>query len=240
MSAKLASVIAMRAMARFVLFAVAAFVLGWMGWAVVSWLRYGHATRARVADARAVRFLPGCEVAEMFETTVAAPAQLTFSVAENTSLDASSMMRAIFRGRELLMRSRAEQPLVRAGVVDQMRAIGWGVLSDSSHREIVLGAVTQPWRSNVAFHALPLEEFRAFDQPGHVKIVVTIAADSIDDTTSTLRIETLARATDSGARKLFRRYWAVFSPGILLIRVVALGNVKREAERRFRRRSSVQ
>jgi len=37
--------------------------------------------------------------------------------------------------------------------------------------------------------------------------------------------------TDSMARERFRRYWAVLSPGILIIRYEGLRLVKAEAER---------
>ncbi len=37
------------------------------------------------------------------------------------------------------------------------------------------------------------------------------------------------------ARERFRRYWAMFSPGILIIRYEGLRLVKAEAERRVRR-----
>jgi hypothetical protein len=38
-------------------------------------------------------------------------------------------------------------------------------------------------------------------------------------------------ATDAEARARFRRYWAVTSPGILLIRKLALRLLKADAER---------
>ena len=47
------------------------------------------------------------------------------------------------------------------------------------------------------------------------------------------RTETRVHTTDARSRRLFRRYWAVFSPGILLIRRASLKLVKAEAERRF-------
>jgi len=39
-------------------------------------------------------------------------------------------------------------------------------------------------------------------------------------------------ATDPAARRKFRRYWSIFSPGIVLIRRVALRLTKLDAERR--------
>jgi hypothetical protein len=48
------------------------------------------------------------------------------------------------------------------------------------------------------------------------------------------RTETRAVATDPGARKKFRLYWSIFSPGILLIRSAMVAALKVEAERRWR------
>jgi hypothetical protein len=40
--------------------------------------------------------------------------------------------------------------------------------------------------------------------------------------------------TDPASRERFRRYWSLFSPGILVIRYEALRMVRAEAERRAR------
>jgi hypothetical protein len=208
-------------------------VVGWATWALVSWVRYGHDSGTRTGVG-AEHFLPDFEVAELFRTRVHAPARLTLSVAQSTSLNSTTLIRGIFRARELLMRGRIEKPFPAGGLVDQMLALGWSTLDSVPHREIVLGTVTQPWRGDVVFRALSPDSFIAFHEPGFVKIVVVIAATPVDDSTSVLRIETLVATTDSSARKRFRRYWSVFSPGILLIRPLALRAVKRDAEERYR------
>ena len=46
-----------------------------------------------------------------------------------------------------------------------------------------------------------------------------------------LRTETRVVTTDPESRERFRRYWSVFSPGIVLIRYEVLRMVKAEAER---------
>jgi hypothetical protein len=222
-----------RTVLRWAILASSAFVLGWLIWATVSWARYGHESRSAYIGDQVQRFLPDYEVEELFQADVRAPAPLTFAVAEEMRLDASPVIRAIFRGRERLMGTGASKPFPPGGVVEQMRSMGWGVLGSSPHGEIVLGAVTQPWKRDVVFRALPPGEFAAFHTPGFVKIVVTIAALSIDSGTSRLEIGTYVATTDPIARARFRRYWAVFSPGILLIRAIALNAVKREAEQRY-------
>ena len=52
------------------------------------------------------------------------------------------------------------------------------------------------------------------------------------------RTETRAVATDDFARLKFRRYWALVSPGVALIRQASLGPLKAEAERRASRERS--
>ncbi len=229
-----------RTVVQWVLFALGAFVLGWLIWAAVSWAGYGRGSRTAYISDQARRFLPDYEVEEQFRANVRAPAPLTFAVAEEMSLDASPVIRAIFRARECFLGSGASKPLPAGGVVEQMRSMGWGVLSSSPQREIVLGAVTQPWNRDVVFRALSPGEFAAFHSPGFVKIVVTIAASPIDSGTSRLEIGTYVATTDPVARARFRSYWAVFSPGILLIRAIALSAVKSEAEHRYQMRRSTQ
>ena len=222
-----------RTVVRWMLLALVAFVLGWLIWAVVSWAGYGRGSRPAHISDPARQFLPDYEVEELFRANVRAPAPLTFAAAEDMRLDALPVIRAIFRARERLMGSGASKPFPAGGVVEQMRSMGWGVLSSSPQREIVLGAVTQPWNRDVVFRALSPGEFAAFHSPGFVKIVVMIAASPIDSGTSRLEIGTYVATTDPVARARFRRYWAVFSPGILLIRAIALSAVKSEAEHRY-------
>jgi len=97
-----------------------------------------------------------------------------------------------------------------------------------------MGAVTQPWMANVVFRALPPAEFAAFDEPGYAKIVWTLRADPIAAEESLFRTETRVNTTDPEARRKFRWYWSLVSPGVVLIRRLSLGLLKREAERRSR------
>lgn len=222
---------------RLTLIALGASVLGWLAWAGASWVRYGHGAHTTAVGSEARRFLPDYEVEELFETRVDAPASLTFAAAESMSLNSSPLIRGIFRTRELLLGGASSRPFPAGGVVEQMRSMGWAELSASPQREITLGAVTKPWDRDVVFHALSPEDFAAFHEPEFVKILVTIGAAPIDSATSRLRIATYVATTDPVARARFRRYWAVFSPGILLIRAIALNAVKHEAERRYRVRA---
>jgi hypothetical protein len=122
--------------------------------------------------------------------------------------------------------------------MDQASAWGWGVLAKQPGRWIVFGGVTQPWIANPVFRALPPADFAGFHEPDYVKIAWTLRADSRDATSSIARTETRVIATDADARRKFRRYWAFVLPGIKLIRRMALGLVRAEAERRTKRERS--
>jgi hypothetical protein len=202
----------------------------------MTWLRFGHAAAAgpEAADPLLDRFIPVYDVAERHQIHVAAPPDITFAVACEQDLMALPVVRAIFKAREMLLGSDPETLAHPGGLLALTKSIGWGVLAEVPGREVVMGAVTQPWRANVVFRALPPSEFAAFGEPGYVKIVWTLRADPVDTSRSIFRTETRAVATDATARAKFRRYWSFLSPGIILIRWASLGPLKREAERRAR------
>jgi hypothetical protein len=146
-------------------------------------------------------------------------------------LHRSAVVHAIFRGREVTLRATPPARPQTVSLVDEMLSIGWGVLEEVPGRHIVLGSVTRPREANVVFRALPPAAFATFDSAGYVKLVVTLAVDSLGPRESAFRTETRALATDAESRAKFRRYWSVFSLGILLIRSERLKLVRREAER---------
>lgn len=204
-----------------------------LGYLARTWFRFGRVP-SRPADPLLDRFIPVCDVAERHEVRVAAPADVTYAAALNLDLRRSRVVQALFRTRELLLRAQTASAEARSRCfIDEMRDIGWGVLADEPGRAIVLGAYTQPWRAEVTFHSLPPDRFAAFDEPGYVKIVWTLVAEPRGPSASLFRTDTLVSTTDADARRRFRRYWMVFSAGIILIRHRALALVKADAERRY-------
>lgn len=199
------------------------------------WAHYGHVrppTRPEQQDALLDRFMPTYEVVERHQIRIDAPAEITFEAATEMDLQQSPIIRAIFRGREWIMRSHPATPREPGSFIAQMRGIGWGVLAEVPGREIVMGAVTQPWMADVVFRPLPPEEFVAFHDPGYVKISWTLRADPVGPAESVFRTETRVVTTDPDARAKFRRYWSFVSPGVVLIRWASLAPLKANAERR--------
>lgn len=179
-------------------------------------------------------FMPAYDVAERHEIAIAAPAGITMAAARDMDIYRSPLVRIIFAIRTLPARLRGAPPREPASLLSETLALGWRVLADQPGHAIVVGAVTQPWHADVKFRGLAPEAFVAFAEPGYAKIAWTLEAIPLGPSTSRFRTETRVSTTDARARRLFRRYWAVFSPGILLIRRASLRLVKAEAERRFR------
>ncbi len=211
----------------------------YVSYVAIAWFRYGRVAPATSQDRDPLldRFMPTYEVAERHQIRVAASPSLTLSAAENIDLRRSVIINVLFKTRERVLGATADDVVRPRALVEQMKSLGWGVLAEVPGREIVVGAVTQPWKANVVFRALPPDEFATFNEPEYVKIVWTLRADP-DRDGSIARTETRVCTTDAVARAKFRRYWAFFSPGIVLIRRVALGLAKREAELTARPRTS--
>jgi hypothetical protein len=205
-----------------------------VGYVGRSWLRYGKAEAEKTRpDPLLDRFMPRYEIREFHETRVAAPAEVAFTVARELDMQRSGVVRAIFKGRELFMgaassNSRRPQPFL-----SEVLALGWRILHEEPGRKLVVGAVTRPWEANVTFRGLEPENFAGFQEPGYTKIIWTLEAEPAGGGTSSFRTETRAVTTDAAARRRFRRYWAMVSPGVTLIRHEMLRQIRGEAAKRF-------
>jgi hypothetical protein len=201
-----------------------------------AWYGYGDPAPPGLgqADTLLVRFIPEYEVAERHQVRVMASAEIALSAAAETDLQQSPLIRAIFRAREFVLGGSAGTERRPNGLLAEMESLGWRVLATEPGREMVVGAVTQPWLADVVFRGVPGDEFRRFGEPDYVKIAWTLRADPLGPGESIFRTQTRVFTTDVIARSKFRWYWARFSPGIILIRRVLLAHVKQEAERRGR------
>ena len=188
--------------------------------------------RAAQADALLDQFIPAHDIRERHSIRVHAPAAVTLAAARELELFQQPLVRAIVRGRELLMGAEANHAQRPHGLLAEALSMGWGVLAEQPDHQVVVGAVTRPWEANVTFRAIAPDEFAAFAEPDYVKIVWTLRADADGRGGSVFTTETRAVATDDEARARFRRYWRMVSPGIKLIRYASLRPLKAAAERR--------
>lgn len=223
-----------RGPARWMAFAAGATFAAYLAYVATSWARYGQpATSADdEEDPLLDRFMPVYDVVDRQHRRMTAPAAAVLAASREMNLLDSPVARAIFKARELILSARPEDRRHGRGLLAEVQALGWAVLAEIPDREIVVGAVTQPWKANVIFRAVPAEKFAAFAEPDYVKIVWNLRADPIGPRTSIFRTETRAVGTDTAARAKFRAYWAFFSPGMKLIRWASLGPLANDAARR--------
>jgi hypothetical protein len=175
-------------------------------------------------------FMPACEVAERHWIRVHAPADATWRAAMEVRLQDSSVVRVIFRARELVLGADPATADPR-GLLAQTLALGYRVLHEEPGWEVIVGAVTRPWEPNVTFRGVPATDFKVFNEPNYVKIAWTLRVEPLGPHEAICRTETRVITTDGAARARFRWYWARFSPGIIVIRWMLLRQLKADAER---------
>lgn len=199
-----------------------------------AWSRYGHVPRPADAEADPLldRFMPDYEIAERHHARIAAPPAITLAAAREMDLLGNRIVRAIFKGRELILGAAPDDTLRPRGLLALVQSLGWIVLLDVPGREVIVGCVTKPWEPHPTFRGVPPEAFAAFAEPGYVKIAWTLRADPDGASASVFRSETRALATDPASRARFRLYWSFLSPGIILIRRLMLRPLKADAELR--------
>ena len=198
-----------------------------------------QAAREQRTEPRAIeRLIPAWDVRSCHQTIVQAPASTVFAVAEHFDLQSIPWVKAIFWLRGKILGSIPTSPRRPAGLVAETKRLGWGELYRQPGRELVMGAVTQPWLADVQFTAVPADEFLGYGEHDRVKIVWTIEVVPIEAGLSLLRTETRVRATDLAARERFLRYWRFAHYGIELIRRLCLPAIRRAAELQYRLRTA--
>jgi len=203
---------------------------GWAIYAAVRWWRYPpEAGRPRHPFGPLDAFMPATEIDERVELAIDAPAERVMAAARALELQRIPLVRALFAGRAALLRSRAE-PIPPGPFLDYLPTIGWRLLAQGPHY-VIFGAVTRPWERTAVFRPIAASAFATFDEPDLVKIAWTIRVEPRGERAALCITETRVTTTGPLARRRFRRYWAVFSPGILLIRRLALQAIKTAAER---------
>lgn len=200
----------------------------YLAYAALTWARFGSA--AARSSSLLDRSLPQYDVHLHHEIKIHAPAARTFETVCRADMERSLVVQALFRLRELILGARHEAAVPAGGLIEQLQRLGWSIVAEEAGRELVLGAVTQPWKPNPAFIGLSPGEFVRFNVPGYAKIAVTLRVDAIDEEWSVARTETRVATTDPVSRERFRRYWAFLSPGIEIVRIVLLARLKAEAE----------
>jgi hypothetical protein len=186
-------------------------------------------------------YLPKYDERVRHQTRVAATTAEAYAALRAVDVHRSMVVRMLVAIRRLPshvgVRERPRSHLKSArSLLESMLDLGWEILEETPGREVVVGTVTQPWRSAVQFRGLTPREFVNFAEPGFAKIVMNLAADECAEGGSILSTETRVLATSPGARRRFRLYWRVVRPGVKMIRRIALTRACRELRRAQKRR----
>jgi putative NADPH-quinone reductase len=198
---------------------------------IAAWAQYGSVSHDAREDDFLDRVMPDYEVRVRHGISVNAGADDAFQAI--CALDFRHLppiVSTLFKARELLFHRADGEAQMPDGLIDQLASFGWTVMPESSARELIFVTVTQPWTAVPVFRSIPAHEFTQFDEPGYTKIAMTMRTDAIGDDAAHVQTETRVKATDPVSRARFRRYWALVSPGIALIRMALLQHIKHQAE----------
>lgn len=213
-------------------------------------------TRSRLDEV-----LPEYDFVERHRVAVRSPAA-ALAGAKTATPGEMPLVRALFALRSvpaLLTRGRGLPAEKGRPLVEQMVEFGFVPLAEGED-EVVLGFTGQPWK--LSGGSMPrlgsADAWKAFDQPGYVKAVISFRA-YVDPSASTgrfrrtrgpsphvlnrgtasgvagaaagvLETETRIQATDPASRRRFARYWRLIRPGSGLIRRSWLRAAKRRSE----------
>ncbi len=190
----------------------------------------GIARRAHDCNPLLDRFMPDYDIVERHRVQIDAPPAVVFAAAQHIDLEQSTLIRWIVALRAFAMGATQTRTSHPRGLIAQTTSMGWRILSESSGHELVMGAATQPWVADVTFRPIDAAQFVTFSEPDYVKIVWTLRADAAYPHGTIFTTETRAVATDSTARRKFRRYWTRVRPGVVAIRWILLRLLKRSVE----------
>jgi len=128
----------------------------------------------------------------------------------------------------------ADESLLGWAVRFGFTVLGEEVLGEEVQRELVVGAIGQPWRL-VGGRGMAVaggDDFAAFDQAGYAKMAANFRLVPIAGGRAVrLSTETRVACTDAASARHFARYWWLIGPASGGIRRSWLAAIKRRAER---------
>jgi hypothetical protein len=183
------------------------------------------------------RLVPSFQAVERHSTTIAASPDQVWAALSQVTTSELRVFRVLMGVRALpgrLARSPrarfdADEPLLGWAV-----RFGFSILGEDARRELVVGAIGQPWRlaGGRGMAVAGGQDFAAFDQPGYAKMAANFRLDLVAGGRATrLSTETRVACTDPSSARRFGRYWRLIRPASGAIRRSWLRAIKRRAER---------
>jgi hypothetical protein len=185
------------------------------------------------------RLVPTFQAVERHSATVAASADQVWAALSQVTTGELRLFRLLMGVRVLpgrLVRSPgarfdADEPLLGWAV-----RFGFTILGEDARRELVFGAIGQPWRlagGRGMVAVVDGSDFAAFDRAGYAKMAANLRLDPIAGGGAIqLTTETRVACTDPTSARRFARYWRLIRPASGAIRRSWLTAIKRRAERR--------
>jgi hypothetical protein len=183
------------------------------------------------------RLVPSFQAVERHSTTIAASPDQVWAALSQVTAGELRVFRVLMGVRALpgrLARSPrarfdADEPLLGWAV-----RFGFSILGEDARRELVVGAIGQPWRlaGGRGMAVAGGQDFAAFDQPGYAKMAANFRLNLVAGGRATrLSTETRVACTDPNSARRFGRYWRLIRPASGAIRHSWLTAIKRRAER---------
>jgi hypothetical protein len=183
------------------------------------------------------RLVPSFQATERHATTIVASADQVWAALAQVTVGELGLFRLLMSLRVLpgrLLRRPparfdADEPLLVWAV-----RFGFTILDEDARRELVVGAIGQPWRlargRGIAIGGG--EDFAAFDQVGYAKMAANFRLVPLAGGRAIqLSTETRVACTDAASARRFARYWWLIRPASGAIRRSWLAAIKRRAER---------
>jgi hypothetical protein len=183
------------------------------------------------------RLVPSFQAVEGHSATIAASADQVWAALAEVTIGELRLFRLLMGLRVLPGRLRgrprarfdADEPLL-----DWAVRFGFTIVGEEVRRELVVGAIGQPWRlsGGRAMAVAGGEDFAAFDQAGYAKMAANFRLAPIAGGRAIrLSTETRVACTDARSARRFARYWWLIRPASGAIRRSWLVAIKRRAER---------
>jgi hypothetical protein len=183
------------------------------------------------------RLVPAFQAAERHSATIAASADQVWAALTQVTVGELRLFRLLMGFRALPGRLLG-RPHARFDADESL--LGWAVrfgftiLGEEVRRELVVGAIGQPWR-RVGGRGMAVaggDDFAAFDQAGYAKMAANFQlVPDAGGRAVQLTTETRVACTDAASSRRFARYWWLIRPASGAIRRSWLAAIKRRAER---------
>jgi hypothetical protein len=191
----------------------------------------------RVAATILDRLVPTFQARERHATTVGASADQVWAALHQVTTGELRLFRLLMGVRVLpgrLLRSPRARFDPDEPLLDWAVHFGFAILGQDARRELVIGAIGQPWRlfGGRGVAVACGEDFAAVDQAGYAKMAANFRLEPLAGGEAIrLSTETRVACTDAASVRRFARYWRLIRPASGAIRRSWLTAIKRRAER---------